>query len=88
MLLALFHRTKASKAFLESRIGLFFVGATLGLAGIFLDTSWLVTTALIVLLGGVALRGLAARNAGSREQEPTTHEQEPTTHEQEPTTHE
>ena len=86
MLLSLFHRTKANRAFLELRIGMFFVGATLGLAGIFLDTSWLVITALIVLLGGVALLGLAARNAGSREQEPTTHEQEPTTHEQEPTT--
>ena len=74
MLLSLFHRTRRSTALLDWRIGAFFLGAVLGLAGIFLNISWLVTTALIVLLGGIALRGLAARDSGSEEQEPTTHE--------------
>ncbi len=74
MLLSLFHRTRGNRAFLELRIGVFFLGAILGLAGILLNISWLVTTALIVLLGGVALRGLAGRDAGAEEQEPTTHE--------------
>ena len=74
MLLSLFHRTRGNTALLEWRIGVFFLGAILGLAGILLNISWLVTTALIVLLGGVALRGLAARDSGSGEQEPTTHE--------------
>ncbi len=74
MLLSLFHRTRGNTALLEWRIAVFFLGAILGLAGILLNISWLVTTALIVLLGGVALRGLAARDSGSGEQEPTTHE--------------
>jgi hypothetical protein len=70
VLLSLFHRTRGNTALLEWRIGLFFLGVLLGLAGVFLDASWLVTTALIVLLGGVALRGLVGRNSGSEEQEP------------------
>ena len=74
MLLSLFHRTRRSNALLDWRIGAFFLGAVLGLAGIFLNISWLVTTALIVLLGGIVLRGLAARDSGSEEREPTTHE--------------
>ena len=74
MILSLFHRTRGNMALLEWRIGAFFLGAILGLAGVFLDASWLVTTALIVLLGGVVLRGLAARDPGSAEQEPSTHE--------------
>ena len=74
MLLSLFHRTRGNTALLEWRIGAFFLGAILGLAGVFLNISWLVTTALIVLLGGVALRGLAARDSSSEEQEPATHE--------------
>jgi len=72
VLLSLFHRTRGNTALLEWRIGLFFLGVLLGLAGVFLDASWLVTTALIVLLGGVALRGLVGRNSGSEEQEPRT----------------
>ena len=74
MFVSLFHRTSGNTAFLEFRIGVFMLGATLGLAGIFLDISWLITAALIVLLGGVALRGLAAREPDPGEQEPTTEE--------------
>ena len=72
--LSLFYRTRRSTALLDWRIGAFFFGAVLGLAGIFLNISWLVTTALIVLLGGIVVRGLAVRDPGSEEQEPTTHE--------------
>ena len=59
---------------LRGRVWAFFLGAGLGLAGIFLDVWWLVTTALIVLLGGVVLRMSAARDSGSGGQEPTAPE--------------
>ena len=72
MLLSMFHRTGGGNALLEWRIGAFFLGAVLGLAGIFLDVSWLLTAALVVLLGGVALRRLAAREPASGQQEPRT----------------
>ena len=58
---------------LRGRIWAFFLGAGLGLAGIFLDVWWLVTTALIVLLGGVVLRR-SARDSGSGGQGPTAPE--------------
>ena len=72
MLLSAFHRMGAGTALLEWRIGAFFLGAVLGLAGIFLDNSWLVTAALIALLVGVVLGRLAAREAAPEEQEPRT----------------
>ena len=59
-------------AFLKWRIRAFFLGAILGLAGIFLDNSWLVSAALIALLVGVALRVRVARDPGPVEQEPRT----------------
>ena len=74
MLFSRFHRGKGGSALLDWRIGAFFLGAGLGLAGIFLNISWLVTTALIVLLGGIVLRGLARRDSESGEQEPGLHE--------------
>ncbi len=74
MLLSLFYRTKRSGALLELRVGAFLLGAVLGLVGIYLNISWLVTIAMIVLLVGILLRGLAARDSGSAKQEPTTHE--------------
>ena len=74
MLFSLFHRTRGSTALLAWRIGAFSLGAVLGLAGIFLNISWLVWAALTVLLGGVALRRWAARDSESEEQEPTMHE--------------
>ena len=81
MLFSLFHRTRGSTPLLEWRIGAFSLGAVLGLTGIFLNISWLVSAALIVLLGGVALRRWAVRDPESEEQEPTMQEQEPTMHE-------
>ena len=52
------------------------LAAALGLAGISLEIPWLVTTALIVLMGGLALRALAARTSGSDGDEPGIDEQE------------
>ena len=43
-------------AMLKWRVTAFLLGAVIGLTGIFLDASWLVTVALIVLLIGAALR--------------------------------
>ena len=71
MILSLWLRTRGNVALLEWRIGAFFLGAVLGLGGIFLDIAWLVTVALVVLLVGVVLRMLAARDSASSEQEPT-----------------
>ena len=78
MLLALFHRSSGNNALLDWRIGAFLLAAALGLVGISLNISWLVTTALIVLMGGLALRALAARAAGSHGSETTIDEQEAT----------
>jgi hypothetical protein len=86
VLFALFHRTRGQTdgqtagqtagrtALLEWRIGAFFAGAVLGLAGIFLEISWLVIAALFALLGGFALRALPVRDSGSQEREPPIHE--------------
>ncbi len=76
MLLSLFHRSGGNSALLEWRIGAFLLAAALGLTGISLEISWLVTTALIVLMGGLALRALAARASGSDGNEPAIDEQE------------
>ncbi len=78
MLLSLFHQSTGNSALLKWRIGAFLLAAALGLAGISLEISWLVTTALIVLMGGLALRALAARTSGSDGCEATIDEQEPT----------
>ena len=71
MLMSLWRRTVGNVVLLEWRIGAFFLGAVLGLGGIFLDIPWLVTAALVVLLGGVVLRMLAASDSASSEREPT-----------------
>jgi hypothetical protein len=70
VLLSQWQRIRGNVGLLQWRIGAFFLGAVLGLGGIFLDMSWLVTVALVVLLGGVVLRMLAARDSASSEQEP------------------
>lgn len=56
MSFAVVRSTRVRAEFLRWRIGAFLLGAILGLTGIFLDLSWLVTVALVVLLGGVLLR--------------------------------
>ena len=72
MLLSMFHPTRGGATSLTWRIRAFFLGAALGLAGIFLNLPWLVTAGLVVLLVGVALRRVRARDPGSEEQEPRT----------------
>ncbi len=74
MLLSMFPPRKVGAALIEWRIAAFFLGAALGLAGIFLNMSWLVIVALVVLLVGVALRMTPARDSGSEEEEPRTPE--------------
>ena len=55
---------------LRWRISAFFLGAVLGLAGIYLDASWLLTAALIVLFGGVVLRKWPAQDADPEDEGP------------------
>ena len=59
-------------AFLRWRIRVFFLGAALGLAGIFLNRSWLVTAGMVVLLVGVLLRALPEGDPDSGEPGPST----------------
>ena len=54
---------------LEWRIRLFGIGAVLGLAGIFLGASWLVTVALVVLLAGVVVRFTPDRDPVEEEED-------------------
>ena len=54
---------------LEWRIRLFGIGAVLGLAGIFLKASWLVTVALVVLLAGVVVRFTPDRDSVEEEED-------------------
>jgi len=63
---------KGGDTLLTWRIRAFFLGAVLGLAGIFLNIPWLVTAGLVVLLVAVVLRMAPARDPGSGEQEPRT----------------
>lgn len=53
---------------------MFFLGAALGLAGIFMDLSWLVVAGMVVLLVGVLLRALPEGDSDLRESEPSTPE--------------
>lgn len=53
--------------FLRWKIGAFLLGAILGLTAIFLDLSWLVTVALVVLIGGVLLRRIPSNDTWEEE---------------------
>ena len=55
---------------LEWRIRIFGAGAVLGLAGIFLEASWLVTVAVVVLVAGVALKLMPDEDSVGEEEEP------------------
>lgn len=52
------NRSKRAGRFLEWRIAVFAVGASLALGGIYLDQRWLVGVAIVVLAGGMATRFL------------------------------
>ena len=59
-------RAKRAGRFLEWKIAVFAVGATLAMGGMYLDRRWLVGVAIVVLVGGMALRFLP----GGEEPEP------------------
>ena len=67
MSFAVLRLTGVRAEFLRWRIGAFLLGAILGLTGIFLDLSWLVTVALVVLLGGVLLRRIPSNDTWEEE---------------------
>jgi hypothetical protein len=51
-------RRRGSDPWLDWKVRLFFMGAILAAVGIASDRSWLVISAIVVLLAGVALRFL------------------------------
>lgn len=47
---------RGSSAHLPWRVRLFWIGAVLAMVGIYLERSWLVWVAIVVLLAGISLR--------------------------------
>jgi hypothetical protein len=68
-------RRKRGGPHLEWRVRLFAVAAVLGLAGIYFDYRRLTGAAILLLLGGLALRFVSAQVEDAAEDEP---EDEPT----------
>ncbi|MGD8320505.1 MAG: hypothetical protein PVJ02_08625 [Gemmatimonadota bacterium] len=58
-------RTRRAGRFLEWKVGLFSVGAVLGLAGMFLQEAWMVLAAIGVLLSAMLLRFLPSPRSGT-----------------------
>jgi hypothetical protein len=54
---------------LHRKIWAFFLGAVLGLSGIYLEMPWLLAGALVVLVGSMALRFLPVRDPDASEGE-------------------
>ena len=52
----LMDRSKRAGRYLEWKVGIFAVGATLALGGMYLDQQWMVGVAILVLAAGMALR--------------------------------
>ena len=65
-----FASTREGPDRLAWKIRAFFLGGFLGIAGIYLEISWLLTGALIVLLGGMLLRFLPAPDMDLEEHDP------------------
>jgi cadmium resistance protein CadD (predicted permease) len=55
-------RSRQSGRSLEWKVGIFTVGATLALAGMYLDERWMTGLAIAVLLVGIAFRLVAERS--------------------------
>ena len=72
MFQAMLYPRKGESLRLKWRIWAFFLGAVLGLTGIYLEVSWLLTVALVVLFGAAAHRVWPAHDADSEEEGPTT----------------
>jgi len=62
-------RTKRAGRYLEWKVRLFVVGATLALGGMYLNRSWLVGVAILVLAAGVSLRFLPSGEEPEEEEE-------------------
>lgn len=58
-------RGRTAGPYLRWKVRLFTAGAGLALAGIYLEETWLVSAAIVVLGGGVLLRFLPRRKDGS-----------------------
>jgi len=58
---------RARGELLRWRISAFLLGAILGLTGIFLNSSWLVIVALVVLFGGILLRMIPSNDISEDE---------------------
>ncbi len=64
-------RSKRAGRHLEWKIAVFAVGATLAMGGIYLDQRWLVGIAIVVLVGGMAMRFLPGGEEPEDEEERT-----------------
>ena len=62
-------RRRRAGPYLEWKVRLFVVAAVLGLAGIYLEERWLTGTAIVLLLGGLALRFLPTGEEGEPDEE-------------------
>jgi hypothetical protein len=58
-------RGKHTTTHLEWRLRLFGIGGGLGISGVWLDNSWLIYGALVVLVGGVMLRFVSRGDASA-----------------------
>ena len=66
-------RSSRPGRYLEWKVGIFVVGAVLGLAGIYLEERWMTGAAIAVLLAGMLLRflpGAAAEPGADGEGDP------------------
>ena len=75
-------RTKTAGRYLEWKVRIFVVGATLALGGMYLNRNWLVGIAILVLAAGVALRFLPSGEGPEEESE--ANETDETEHTPEP----
>lgn len=60
-------RSRRAGRYLEWKVGLFSVGAVLGVAGMLLEEGWMTLVAIVVLLLGMLLRFLPDRGGESPE---------------------
>lgn len=70
-------RRKRGRRHLEWRVRLFAVAAVLGLAGIYFDDRRLTGAAILLLLGGLALRFVSAQGEDMPEDEPAGEPDQP-----------
>jgi len=64
------NRSKRAGRFLEWKVRIFAVGATLALGGMYLHQDWLVGVALVVLVGGMAVTFLPGGSGPAEGEDP------------------